>query len=404
MKAGKEMFGSDVRMEKDDGSRPKEKRILLLYPLALFLIVFALDKLSLLPDFAKYTRGKSITRVENIRTAIQKRAGSLAAKPRGAKLDVFFLGTSRSEFINNLHPEVIRRDPYTNQREKKILGRADYNLLGVYKASEFLRYYLSLRALLEAGPRPDLIAVEIGPELYNDSAPISIQRIIARNHIERKYLLDVFRLVTKRDLKHELLNRYLFPTYALKIRPETYFANKRSGKTYMRGAHIAALVIHKRSTLHIPKNWDFGDRNIDTISKKDYAERIQGMTDNIEKKTFLRNYKFSRDELNFLDAVLELSAKNKIPAVVWTAHVHKSLDDAAARAGYYRLHHGRVKKMLKRRKAPFIDFRRVKPPCRWFVDASHYSPRCYPWIMTRLLEFAGASYPEIGKRLNVSPR
>jgi len=370
-------------------------RKLIYYPLILFIFIFLADKLALIPVLQRYGRKES-TSSENIQMALEQNRRSRARKKTDG-LDVAILGTSRSEMFYSLHPSVIKNNKYISHQGEKRLLQSDFDTVGIFRASEILTHFLNFHVILRSSRRPDLILLEIGPEMFNSESPVGMNRTI-KEIVIPPALLPALIGITRGSRRQEFLYRLLFPSYALRFRPEKILANYFSGVDYKEASELPVSIIKAHARVRpIPRGYrEFHEKRIPLAQYNHYFKKY-GNT--ILTKTFLRNYKYDRDEFRMLAALLLKARRAKLPIVVWMPPVHEFLEQGTRKTGYYR-HHAAIRKLIQEANIPFWDGRRdFRSPCRYFVDCSHFSGRCAPWFMDQLLSTALKRYPRLKSRL-----
>ena len=358
----------------------KTPRLLLWLPLGLLVLIFALDKLALVPVLREAGRSDP-TPNENIIHNMR----ALYRKAPTDKPVLAIFGSSRSDIFKFLAPEEIERGLFLSPAEKRRMQALHFETRSVIRASElFLTYTLIENMLRER--KPDLIVLEVSPEMFNKHSPFSMNLYI-RNHVYDRPILRAALGFTSGDLRLEVIARLLFATYAYRWRPERAVMNLIAGERAAdEGRFVAQLLLDQQKNVEpIPEDYreyPEGDIPIDV-----FEERFQEYTDFLERSNILMNYRNDPDELRTLSAILELCKERGVPVVVWIPYVHPVLSRRWATTEYPELH-PRVVAAIEAAGVPFFRGFAAKMECRRFVDSSHLSGRCAPYLMSRILETA----------------
>lgn len=362
---------------------------LILYPFGLFLFVFILDKIILIPAIRDLGCPEP-TPMENILKSLShdgKTGGEKNAVP-----EVVFLGSSRSDLFKHLHPGVIGPDPWTAPPVKARLLRYHYNTHAVVRASELFVQYALLTSILESGRRPGLVVLEISPAMFNGNSPFGMKTYLSKQIYETSLLIEILPVLNGEN-RNEVLYRLLFTGYGYRFRPERALSNLLRRNEETDGSDFALLLLRARP--HIaPLPAGFLDFEIGKIPPEPYLKRFIGYTKSQSEKGILRDYRFDPAELGVLKLLLKKANKAGVPLVVWRPVIHPLLKAKVDQTSYP-FHKSEIVKTIADENIPYFNAEEYPLHCRRFKDSSHYSGRCAPYLMNLILDTARKKYPSL---------
>lgn len=359
-------------------------RKVILYPVLIFLLIFALDKLATIPSIRKYGRPE-YTPMENILVNLKR---SIEDRRAGAKPLHVLLGTSRSDRFKYMTGGRIRLGDGLSQEDQKALLGIQFETRGVIRASEFLIQYVLIRKILEATRSPDLVILEMSPEMFNKNSPFGMSNQINDNIYSLPTLQGTLDFVSGKNFK-EVRNRLLFHSYAFRFKPERAVERAISGKPATSNNMAVFLLQSQKSIEELPDT--YRDYHRDQIPEEVYQERFVGYTNFLKKENILMNYEFDRQEKDALFASLELLKKAKIPVVVWIPYVHPILSREWEKTDYVQFE-PEILARLTKLQVPVHDASRNPPECIRFSDSSHLSSKCGPSLMADIQQTARSFY------------
>lgn len=348
------------------------------FPILLFLFIFSLDKLAGIHAIRKYGR-PPLTPMENILfTADEILKKREAEKPERPLHMV--LGTSRSDIFQFLGKKTITDAAYPDEEGKKALVSVDYDTRLVVRASELFVHYTILERIARNKTRPDRILVEISPEMFNKNSPFSTWHQLNDHIYDRKLMSGLLPVLDGRE-QQEILFRLMFPTYSYKFLPEKALSNFINGIDVTKG-NLATVLLIGRSPVHELKG-DYKDFPLDDFPRKEYNKRIKQYTKFLVDRNIMMKYEFSNQELNLLKSIVELGRKNHLNIVFWIPKVHPLLEKEWKKSDFMK-HREEVYGVIRESGYPFFDGWGADFECLRFVDSSHLSARCAPYLMHRI--------------------
>ena len=366
------------------------KRVLW-YPILLVCLILLVDKLALIEGVRKYGRADP-TPLENILTFVRQKLSPRLRDDRREKPIVFFLGTSRSDIFRHLHPATIRETPFLTSEEKDLLLGMEFETRAILKASELFLQFALLEALLRDGARPDLVVLEVSPEMFNGGSPFHMRRYLRGDIFDYTLLWKSLDFL-EGDLRKEAWTRFFSATYAFRFRPERALGNFLRGKEAGDGGYAVSLLDLYAALQPLPENLQ--DYEAENIPEKIFAERFRGYADYLERENVLMNYRHDPAEMGALLSILDMALAAKIPLVVWIPYVHPELERRWRKSPVY----PEVDGEIRNRGFPIFFGPKTRFECRYFTDSSHLSGRCTPYLMRQILKTAGEAYPVLEKGL-----
>ncbi|MBE7437117.1 MAG: DUF1574 family protein [Spirochaetales bacterium] len=367
-------------------SRPSP--MILLTPLFLFLIVFVVDKVAWFPVVVQKGRAEQTPFEHLLRNIDTLKQSGPESRPW-----VVFLGSSRSEIFQHLHPTSIESSSLSKEAQA-LLTRFHLETRLPFKASSTLANFSFLERLLRPGPRPDLIVLEYSPEMLNLNGPFNAALFLQGNILDRPLLRQIFPLM---DLKSKLdiLIRLGFPAFHYHIRVERVLT---AGPDDFDSVLTGMLFANRPPSTPLPDNYqDFAAGDIPSAI---YQERFLDYSDYLKNEFILKNYIISPVELRALYESIALARKAKIPLVLWIPPIHQELARRLATTEYA----GRGAAIENDLADRALLIRMPDLPCQRYVDSSHLSARCAPEVAHLLLSQAKEFYPQLTTTIRTENR
>lgn len=380
----------------------------LFLPIALLGLVLLIDKIALIPVVRDAGR-RETTPMENLRvnfaTVLERlkksqKAGQAieAGQAQPQTAPYIFLGSSRSEIFQALHPDVIRAAPGLRADRRAEFLQANFETRGIVRAADVWLQYLMAGVVVDSGIQPKLLLIELSPEMLNESNPHGIQNRIGINVYDPPELWDLLRSATG-ELRYDTALRLLFTAYNYSLRPEGALRNLAAGKTYRDNGALAMLMLSQQPSVK-PLPADYVDYPINAIPPDQYQLRFVGYTNHLAKHDILKDYRFSPTQFGVLRLLLERLRGTDLPVLFWFPPVHPELAErraallagvaSDANAGAEGLTVGAKSEAayaeIRAAGFPLIDARESELACRYWTDASHLSDRCAPEVLQYLLD------------------
>ncbi|MEQ9363651.1 MAG: DUF1574 family protein [Leptospirales bacterium] len=367
-----------------------QAKLKLFVPVALLLLVLVVDKIALIPDFRDAGR-REATPMENVainlKARLEQERLSSSAPSKKYRAPVLFLGSSRSEIFQTLHPDAIAVAPGLSPADRQAVAALRYETRGIVRAADLWLQYVIADAVLESDFQPAALLVEISPEMFNHNNPHGVQNRMGVNVFSARLLADLFHCGT-RDVKFATGLRLAFLSYNYNLRPERALKNLLKQKDYLEYSAMARLLLWQQPSVK-PLPADYVDFRIDRIPPNEYAKRFPGYTRHLVENDILRDYEFSETQARALSLFVSRLRAAGINAVFWSPPVHPELE--AARDALLNIE--RQAAMIKKIEAAgfsYVDVTQAELNCGYWTDASHLSDRCAPAVMRFIQERSSA--------------
>ncbi|MCR9142395.1 MAG: DUF1574 domain-containing protein [bacterium] len=366
-----------------------QTRLKLFVPLALLVLVFVVDKIALFPELRDAGR-REATPMENIAINLKARleqesltAAGAAQSAKTYQAPVVFLGSSRSEIFQTLHPTSIAAAPGLSASDRAAVTGMRYETRGIVRAADLWLQYVMADTVLETEFKPATLLIEISPEMFNHNNPHGVQNRMGVNVFNARLLSDLFYCGT-RDVKFATGLRLAFLSYNYNLRPERALINLNKGKDYLeQGAMSRLLLWQQPSVKALPA--DYVDFFIDRIPPAEYEKRFIDYTNHLVENDILREYEFSETQLRVLELFLKRLSASGINAVFWSPPVHPELESARS-ALLDAERQSQAIEMIRAAGFDYVPVNQAELNCRYWTDASHLSDRCAPAVIRMIQE------------------
>lgn len=358
-------------------------------PLALIVLVLIVDKIALIPVIRDACRRES-TPMENVARNLERllqKQTLIASESADRRSRVLFLGSSRSEIFQSLHPTTIQKAAGLAPAERESMIRMEFETRGIVRAADVWLQHVMADVLLRSEVRPDYLVVEVSPEMFNENNPHGIQNRIGINVYGQDLLWDLFWSSTGKT-KYETGLRLAFLSYNFSMRPEHALRNWMSGKSYLDSDYLARMLLSQQKSVE-PLPEGYVDYPIDAIPPDEYKKRFVGYATHLLTNDILRDYRFSETQQGVFNLMVDRLRAANINAVFWSPPVHPELANARAQ----RIDADRQAEITKKVQASgfvFVDVTEQDLNCKYWTDASHLSDRCAPETLQFILERASA--------------
>ncbi len=367
---------------------------ILLFPLLLFLALFLLDKLALIPAVRNPGR-PGPTPLENMVLSLEESFALYHSLQRAGKESrpyVLFLGSSRSEFFQYLDVSELRHSPFLRPEERARLTGLFFEPRYAYKAADIFVQLVFLDRILKKEELPDLLVLEFSPEMLNRNSPSNIQKYIYENILDPSFLWEIYPLLEGEE-KGVVQNRLLFSSYAYRFRPEKALVNALTGKDPGQSGVLARALLKGRPvTRPIPGSYE--EYPLEGIPAEVFQEKFIGYTRYLREEFVLRDFTLDRSERRTFSHILKRLESRGVKTVVWIPRVHPLMEREWERIGFPSLME-ELRGEVKERGMAWYDAWQGELPCLRFVDSSHLSARCAPPLVARILGAAREQYPRL---------
>ena len=361
------------------------KRTFIIYPLLLVLLVFAIDKVALIPAVERAGRTDP-TPMENTMLSVRIAADYWKKEQ---KTPILLFGTSRTNVFHYISEENLATARMRSEKDRRalqgILPRLETRL--IIKASELFITYNLLKRATEAGMKPEYAIVEISPEMFNYNSPFSYYNLLTGHVYTRSDLYDALSF-SRGEIRSEILTRLLFPSYAIKFKTGRAFSNLLSGEDVMKKN---AVVLYMLGTIPLvePLGPDYQDFPDHTDPSPEYKKRFEDYTDYLMTRDIMRNYHYYDMEKGIITRIADYARDQGINILFWMPRVHPLLA-AHWEESEFAAHKAEIVETVKGTGFPFFDGPNEEYYCNRWVDASHLSSKCAPSLLSDLLHRLGA--------------
>ncbi|MCG9874550.1 MAG: DUF1574 domain-containing protein [Leptospiraceae bacterium] len=352
-------------------------------PISLFLFIFLIDKISIIPGIHELGRIEN-SPLENIADGVRRIYASKKLDKEKTiynKKTAIILGTSRSDILKFSSSDFIRDSKFISFDEKKMLLHYDVETRSVVKASDFLYNYFLFKNIKDSGFKPEIVLIEVSPETTNLNSPFHVSSQYSTNIIPYKLLLNLVTIAEKSWFK-QVLTSAIFPSSYYKFKPEKAISNFFTNKDYLTNNNVIAAYEFFPSTTPLPTSYE--DYRSDNFPPEKYQERILDYSNFLKQDNILRDYSISKSELALLDLLLKEIHESNLNVIFWRPKVHNYYYTMQLDSGL-----GKIDEIIetKIRNAgyPYINLQLTKMNCDYFTDASHHSGRCAPEILNKVL-------------------
>lgn len=364
--------------------------------LLLFVILFVLDKLILIPPVKNLLTDEVVGNpyIETLNNASGKYMED--AKYQDKK-KIWAFGTSRSfGFYQFSTPIYNRNSSYISESQKKTLDA--YKIFAfAAPGSNPLIYYTRFNQLLDQNLKPDIVFLELSAFSFNKNN--RFYNIILLEGMPLDFAIKYFNELPSNFAKEYFFSR-LFSLSRYKLSSKavsTHLFGSKDKNTEllksfissnaMTGDPFANLFETKEIKEEVEYSPDkFNDFQGKPATETDTYLKTIMMVD-VLKKEFYGNFTHNKDNYEFLKQILVRCKKRNIPVVLWVPKVHKNLADYYESASFYPQWKSKIMEVAAETNSTFLDLNEpTKVRCDYFQDAAHHSGRCLPEVTTLLLE------------------
>ncbi|MGE8720535.1 DUF1574 family protein [Leptospira terpstrae] len=363
--------------------------------LILFLILFGLDKIILIPSVRNLLTSENIGN-PYIETFNNSSATYLEDIKYKDKKKVWAFGTSRSFiFYQYSTADYNRHSEFISEKQKQ--GLNDYKFFGfAAPGSNPLIYYTRFNQLMDQKYKPDIVFLEVSAFSFNKNN--RYYNITLLEGMPLEFAIQHFNELPSDFAKDYFFSR-LFSLSRYKISSKAISANvfgtkdknaemlksfmPSGGMTADPFANIFDTESNRKEFPYAPDS--FNDFYLKPSNDTDtYLKTV--MIVDVLKNEFYGNFTFNENNLIFLENIINRCKENKIPVVLWIPKVHKNLTDFYVTAPFYPSWKSKIQTLADKTSSTFVDLNEAgKIRCDYFQDAAHLSGRCLPEMNSVLL-------------------
>ena len=366
-----------------------------LLPLKLFLFLFLLDKLFLIPAVKNIFVQNLVNSYEMVHGLHVKKNLIFEEdfKKSGKTKKIYFIGTSRSENYGEVTDEEIKINPYIKNKEE--LLKWAVNSLFSIRAGSPLLLFGSADFFLKQNIPADIIVIETSFPTFNHQ-----NKFVDRNQIydmELKFFWDNLRFFTNSEIINYISAKVFVLNY-FNVQWKSVFSKKNS----LEEAEIKKMVdaITELKLMEEAKQKKNAKGTIVLIHPGDYqefaepSEHLKANKEYIQYllQMFYSNYKGHHKKYMLMMEKIAIEGKARgIKVVFYKTPVHQSLTEATKGFRTQELiWEKEMQEIAQKHDAKFINLENEsRVSCRYFRDVSHLSQVCFPEVIEIIIDATG---------------
>jgi len=343
-----------------------------LYPVFVFLFVFGIDKICMIPVVKKLSQSDASYLYFDYKGELMDEMERVVAKLKSEpqpypRKTVVILGSSRLLYFD--YKRFARSFP----------DRELFNFSAPVTAPAY--YYYILSKLEERGLLPDELLIEADPFQFNDGSNAFLKSNLAYS-FDLPFIIRNHSLFTGDEISF-YLSHSLFAGYRYPPKPDRILNRlKNPQDRYLRTFEEIDRFQHENrgggKSIVPRENW----------FETDFA-RLE-MTSRSTLDWLYGNYTVSERQFRFLEKIAELVKKHKIHTIFLRPPVSRPMqkmlyEDSVTKEGIVRWDH-RFGEFIRRTDLPYLDLTADgRFYCNTFFDGSHMSLDCYHPLMIEVM-------------------
>lgn len=350
----------------------KKTNKFLLFPILIFLVLFFLDKLILLPYIQKccVNHGLRIFFQDNFLNSLEEKFRK--AKKENKKVAFNFGSSTSYGFYFSKSRKYL--DAIPGCENNKICFHANWEIINLSTpGATVISHYIHLKHLLESGIQPDLILVELAPSSFNRNTPWYKSEILET--MSFSYALRNFKEIPFDHLRL-IFQSWLFASTKYNI--GRYAESKNIARDYFKKFLFDMTMENKFENINTPHGTRVGEEGITDIASNDFILAIL-------KNTF-SHYTIDPGMKEYFDLIVKKTKDAKIPVVFWHPAIHPIAKEAMGEINSKET----WKKFLKeieQNKINYIDpTKNENYKCDRFIDTVHMGVECFGNLFSRAVK------------------
>lgn len=336
------------------------------YPVFVFLIFFAVDKVMLIPEMKRLSQEDATYLYFDYKQELMDDMGAFIKNAPDKKI-IAVLGSSRLLYFD--YPRFSRNFP-----DWEI-----YNFSAPVTAPAY--YYYILESLIARGIKPAYILMEADPFQYNENSNAFLKSNLSYS-FSMPFILRNADLFTNQEISY-YLGRWLFASYR-------YPPSFKRIAARIKNPNDRFLVAYNKVDEYQKKNHGAGPS---IIPREDWYER-DFTTLEISSRKIVQwlygNYRFSERQKDFLLRTIDLAGKNNIAILLVRPPVSRPmqaiLDEDPHLSAGLKIWDREILKMSDSYGIPYLDLtNHSRFYCNTFVDGAHMSLDCYHPFMQEVM-------------------
>ncbi|MCB1308369.1 MAG: DUF1574 family protein [Leptospiraceae bacterium] len=363
------------------------KRSVIYYPLMLLAAVLLVDKTFEIPVIRDRTR-QEITTLE----VLDRYAARVLAEvqtsqsPHSVRKTVLFLGTSRSMTFLILND--LEHDEFLSVGRRRFLSDYHFEARLAFPLPDVLSQLMIADRLRAMDVRVDTIVFDLSPfVLYNHTL---LESRIRQNVLPRKFLVRYLSEMPP-DIRGQALGQLLFTTYRYRVRPERLFIRGGGEEVSpftgaQRSDAMAAQLIANPLTFTIES---LDDVRADDISPAEFDRRFAALNAAAFDSLYV-DYDRRAQARKLLEAIFTILEGHAEHVILWLPPVHPSFRrtvyaELEPEDDFWKRYHAILSEAGAKRFAFYNGYRSLAE-CDYWLDASHYSGRCYGLLIHAMMQ------------------
>jgi hypothetical protein len=356
-------------------------------PIIIFLILFGIDKLFLIPvvnNLLVKQESNGYFAVANFENQKYEERKKIWTEQIGGDINelekkaIVFIGTSRAEGFGLIGKEHIVGSPYLKD-EKKVLEIPVTSR--IIKAGTFMHLYMLYTSLINENPNIKKIALEINYASLNRKSNVRQRKEIT--DLSRQEFFELMPYLSYRDIV-EYFSSHLFVVNKLQIKWKNIYKGKDNEST-----ELADNLFLLQKILGGNKKTEIQGFQIDGVKEgQESEERIYAYKEHIKHDTNLLflNYEMNPTEFELLLKIIKEAKAKGIQLTLYKPKIHNLYSSSTAKyqPGEKKFFE-EIQKISEINYVKFIDLNENETiQCNYFGDPSHISTYCMPEIVEKI--------------------
>lgn len=355
-------------------------------PLILFLVLFLIDKIFLIPlvkiKFVKnYINSYDVLNEFNdklYKEYLESNSKKLSiSKEKIQDQTIMFFGTSRSAEYANLTENFYTNNPYLKNKEISKIPVFSWSI----KAAPFIHIYQIYNHYINNYEKPRMIVLEINHISFNKNSVFKLKKDIYDFKFDE--FKEAFFEFSIKD-RVEYISSLIFVLNKYNISWKDIFSGKKEENV----SETLDFILNLKKAFGTEQNnhsWELGVREgTESDERKKQDEEYNSWVIN----SFYRNYQIDETSFNLFKKIIREANEKNIPLVIYRPKVHQLLREktvSSLKAEKKWLEE--IHKISEEYKITFIDFGDQKnSSCNYFIDISHLSKTCFPEVIEKIVE------------------
>lgn len=352
-------------------------------PILLFLFLFSIDKLFLIPSINQLlvkqeANGYStVANFENQKFEERKNTWVQdigESRENLEKSAIVFIGTSRAEGFSQIGKEHIEKNPFLKDESKVLKIPVTSRII---KAGTFMHLYMLYEDLIKTHPNIKRIALEINYASFNQKSNVRQRKEIT--DLSWEQFRELYPFLSYRDIM-EYVSSNIFVLNKMQVKWKYLFQKKD-----VEASELADNLFLLQKILGSSKKNNINGFSIDGVKEgEESPERLFAYKEHIKHDTNLLflNYELNPSEQKLLKKIIESANRRGIKLTLYKPRIHELYKESTAKyiPGEGRFYSELIE-LCKKHSIQFIDLdKNGQLQCNYFSDPSHISTYCMPEI------------------------